>query len=101
MAARINSNKLTEVEIARRRTHVVEVLGRKPEITLTHFKRAFGYDYDWLKSLEAEGIKFGKPVKKHLKLSNKKNPVVNKKPASISEVDAENTPQDGDSGPSA
>lgn len=61
--------KITDEELARRRAHIEQVLARKPEITLNHFKKAFGYDYAWLQHLrDVEGVKFGKPKRSHLKL---------------------------------
>jgi len=61
--------KVIPEELARRKAHIKEVLARSPHITLNHFKKAFGYDYAWLQQLrDVEDVKFGKPMKNHLKL---------------------------------
>jgi hypothetical protein len=61
--------KLTEAQLAARKKDVIERLARSPELTLGHFQRRLGYDYRWLYQIQAEGVKFGKPVKVHLRLS--------------------------------
>jgi hypothetical protein len=63
--------KITEAVLTKRRMHVAEVLARRPDITKNHFKKAFGYDPEWLTGLEAEGVVFGKPVRRDLVLKRR------------------------------
>lgn len=63
--------KITDAVLAKRRAHIAEVPERRPDVTKSHFKKAFGYDAAWLASLETEGIVFGKPVRHNLVLKKR------------------------------
>lgn len=64
------ANAVTPEELARRKADVIERLGRNQNLTISHFKN-IGYQWKWLKSLEADGIKFGRPVRNTLTLNNR------------------------------
>lgn len=61
------AKKLTPEVYAQRKQHILESLALNPELTRDHFRRNFSYRHEWLKQLEAEGLVFGEPVRKHLR----------------------------------
>lgn len=37
-------NKITPEILAQRKAHVLEILTRRPDVTLNHIRKAYGYD---------------------------------------------------------